>query len=50
MGENYTEPEITANGCPDKVFDQILNCSDVLKYGRTLLQCIHFHFTSDKNR
>jgi len=22
--------------------DQILNCSNVLKYGRTLLQCVHF--------
>ena len=31
-----SEPEITVHGCPDKVSDQILNCSDILKYGQTL--------------
>ena len=43
------EPKITVYGFPDKVSDQILNCSDVLKYGRTLIQCIHFHLINDKN-
>ena len=37
------EPEITFHGCPEKMSDQILNCSDILKYGRTLF---HFKMTS----
>ena len=44
-----TEPEITVHGCPDKMSDQILNCSDILKYGQTLLQCIQIWLiTNDK--
>ena len=27
------KPENTAHGCPDKVSEQILKCSDILKYG-----------------
>ena len=49
---HFAEPEITVHGCPDRMSDQIQNCSDVLKYGQTLLQCIQirsqFHFTNDK--
>ena len=41
----FPEPQITAHSCPDKIFDQILNCSDVLEYGPNLVQ---FHFTNDK--
>ena len=35
-----SEPEITIHGCPDKVSDQILKFSDILRYGQTLLQCM----------
>ena len=43
------EPEITVHGYLDKMFDQILYCSDVLKYGQTLLQCIQIWLnTNDK--
>ena len=39
------EPEITIHGCPDKVSDQIIKCSDILKYGQTLLQCMQINPT-----
>ena len=35
-----TEPEIKVHRCPDKMSNQILKCSDILKYGQTLLQCM----------
>jgi len=36
------EPEIMVQNCPDKVSEQILECSDILKDGQTLLQCMQF--------
>ena len=41
----------TVHGCPDKMSDQIQSCSDILKYGQTLLQCmqiLHYLIASNK--
>jgi len=41
---SVTAPEITVHSCPHKVSDHILKCSDILKYGQALLQCMQIQF------
>ena len=46
------EPKITVHGYPDKMSDQILNCSDVMKYVWSDIttmysNLVQFHFTNN---
>ena len=45
-----TEPDIIVHGCcPDKVSDQILKCSDILKYSQ-ILQCMQIRLYNIKDK